>query len=84
MHRARKKSPYSPRDGCEERNDVNVPLRADRFPLPRSGTDEQIDKRVDRVGLRQIDAALEGGLDQTTDDLRATDRLAVLQADVDC
>src|SRR5947209_17408972 len=24
------------------RNDVNVPLRADRFPLPRSGTDGQI------------------------------------------
>src|SRR5258708_30467211 len=81
--RAKKRLPNSPRDSCEEMSD-GVARLAGRLPLPRCGcTDKQVDQRIDRISLRQIDAALEGGLDQATDNLRATDRLAVLQADFD-
>src|SRR5256886_17450848 len=84
MRRAKKRLPNSPLDGCEEMSDGAARL-AGRLPLPRGGcTDQQIDQSIDRISLRQIDAALEGGLDQATDNLRATDRLAVLQTDVDC
>jgi hypothetical protein len=82
MRRAKKKSSNSQREGCGETSDGNDRL-AGRFPLPRRSSDKQIDQRVDRISLRQIDATLEGGLDQATDDLRATDRFAVFQADVD-
>jgi hypothetical protein len=80
MRRAKKKSLTSPLEGCEDTSDDGDRL-ADRFPLRRR-PDEQVDQRIERISLRQIDAALEGGLDQATDNLRATDRLAVLQADV--
>src|SRR5207253_1458012 len=49
----------------------------------RHRPDQEIDQRIDRLRLRKINAALEGRLDQTTDDLGPTDRLSVLETDVD-
>src|ERR1051325_8542716 len=43
---------------------------------------EQFDQRVDRVCLREIDAALERRLDETTNDLGSADRFAMLQTNV--
>src|SRR6185369_14092094 len=51
--------------------------------LLRQRTDEQIDQRIDRFCLRQVDAALEGRLDQATDDLCTADRFSVFETDVD-
>src|SRR5688572_5157506 len=46
-------------------------------------TRQQLDDRINRVCLREIGSTLESRLDQAADDLRATDRLAMLQPDVD-
>ena len=82
MRRAKKKSLTSRLDGCEDTSEDGDRL-ADRFPLPGRRPDEQVDQRIERISLRQIDAALEGGLDQATDDLGAADRFSVFQTDVD-
>src|SRR5215211_6970208 len=81
MQAVKKRSHASRRDDCVGGAPVGRRVLASGFPLRRS--DQQIDQRIDRIRLRKIDTALEGRLDQTTDDFRPADCLAMLQTDVD-
>ncbi|MGZ7079539.1 MAG: hypothetical protein ACXVJT_09015 [Thermoanaerobaculia bacterium] len=80
---ARKRSPDSLPEGFESRRVVERNRLPQRLTLLWRRSVQKLDQCIDRVSLRQIDSALESGLDQAADDLGSTDCLAVLQSDVD-
>ncbi|HEX8255245.1 MAG TPA: hypothetical protein VF846_19040 [Thermoanaerobaculia bacterium] len=77
----KRKSPASPQAHCGRANPFGARSRLSSGLFLRAT--QQLDDRVDRIRLREIGSALESRLDQAADDLRAADRLAMLQPDVD-
>src|SRR3989337_2061360 len=80
MPAVKRTSPDWPQEHCAR------PNRAAGLRNLASGlflcTRQQLDDRINRVCLRKIGSTLESRLDQAADDFRATDRLAMLQPDV--
>src|SRR5688500_4604289 len=86
MPAAKPRSPASPPDSCVR----GRRLRGRRLVLPALALAsglllrvQNLDDRVDRFRLGEIDSALESGLDQAANDLGSADRFAVFQPDVD-